>query len=176
MCCPCRKGRNLRTRTTTTDPLAGLKDGHPQPHAAQTALVETAAAGWGEGRGAAPQTDWKPQRLGANPPDALRALRTDAEGGVLGACGVPVELIMARSDGAAVREAWRRFAFSTLAPLGGIIAAELASKLDQPGLEITFDRLFASDITGRARAFASMVNGGMDIERAAGLSGLLAGE
>ena len=49
-------------------------------------------------------------------------------------------------------------------------------KLDRPGLALSFDRLFASDVTGRARAFASMVNGGMDIERAAGLSGLLAGE
>ena len=34
----------------------------------KTALVETAAAGYGEGRGAAPQADWKPQRVGANPP------------------------------------------------------------------------------------------------------------
>ena len=33
--------------------------------------------------------------------------------------------------------------------------------------------LFASDLSGRARAFASLVKSGMDIERAAGLAGLL---
>ena len=142
----------------------------------KTALVETSSAGWGEGRGAAPQTDWKPQRIGANPPDSLRQLRGDAEMCLLGAMGVPVELISARSDGAAVREAWRRFAHSTLAPLGEHVAAEFAEKLDAPGLALDFSSLFASDITGRARAFASMVQAGMDVERAAGLSGLLAGE
>ena len=52
----------------------------------------------------------------------------------------------------------------------------MAAKLDVAGLALDFSSLFASDITGRARAFGSMVNGGMDIERAAGLSGLLAGE
>ena len=148
--------------------IAGLKG--------KTALVETTSAGFGEGKAAAPQVDYMPRRIGANPPDALRAIRSDAEGGILGACGVPVELIMARSDGAAVREAWRRFAHATLSPLGEMVAAELADKLDRPGLAVSFDRLFASDISGRARAFASMVNGGMEIERAAGLSGLLAGE
>ena len=66
------------------------------------ALVETTSGGWGEGRGAAPQSDWKPQRIGAAFPDSLRALRGDAEACILAACGVPVELITARSDGAAV--------------------------------------------------------------------------
>ena len=142
----------------------------------RTALVETTAAGYGEGRGAAPQSDWKPQRIGANPPDSLRQLRVDAEMCILGATGTPVELITARSDGAAVREAWRRYAHAFLTPIGGIVAAELGEKLDRPGLALDFSALFASDITGRARAFGSLVQGGMDIERAAALSGLLAGE
>ena len=142
----------------------------------RTALVETTAAGWGEGRGAAPSQDWKPQRIGSNPPDSLRQLRQDAEASTLGAIGVPVELISARSDGTAVREAWRRYAHAFLTPVGEIVAAELGEKLDAPGLALDFSSLFASDITGRARAFNSMVQGGMDIERAAGLSGLLAGE
>ena len=140
----------------------------------RTTLVETTSAGYGEGRGAAPASDWQPRRIGASPPDSLRQLRGDAEMCLLGAMGVPVELISARSDGAAVREAWRRFAHSTLAPLGEHVAAELADKLDRPGLALDFSSLFASDITGRSRAFNSMVQGGMDIERAAGLSGLLA--
>ena len=155
-------------------PLAGLKADIASLRG-KTALVETTAAGWGEGRGAAPSQDWKPQRIGANPPDSLRQLRQDAEAAVLGATGTPVELIAARSDGAAVREAWRRYAHAFLSPIGEIVAAEMAEKLDVDGLALDFSSLFASDITGRARAFGSMVQAGMDIERAAGLSGLLAG-
>ena len=139
-----------------------------------TALVETTAAGYGEGRGAAPQTDWKPQRIGASPPDSLRQLRVDAEMTTLAATGTPVELITARSDGAAVREAWRRYSHAFLQPIGRLVAAELAEKLDAPGLALDFSALFASDITGRARAFASMVQAGMDVEKAAALSGLIA--
>ena len=157
------------------DSLSGLKADIANLKG-RTALVETTAAGWGEGRGAAPSQDWKPQRIGSNPPDSLRQLRQDAEAAVLGATGTPVELIAARSDGAAVREAWRRYAHAFLTPIGEIVAAEMADKLDVAGLSLDFSSLFASDITGRARAFASMVNGGMGIERAAGLSGLLTGE
>ena len=156
-------------------PLAGLKRDVANLKG-RTALVETTSAGHGEGRGAAPASDWQPRRIGANPPDALRALRVDAEMCILGATGTPVELITARSDGAAVREAWRRYAHAFLTPIGGIVAAELGEKLDRPGLALDFSTLFASDITGRARAFNSLVQGGMDIERAAALSGLLAGE
>ena len=148
--------------------VAGLKG--------KTVLVETAAAGFGEGRAAAPAADWQPRRIGAAPPDGLQQLRTDAEASMLAASGTPIELISARSDGAAVREAWRRYAHAFLTPIGGIVATELADKLERPGLALDFSGLFASDITGRARAFASMVNAGMDVTKAAGLSGLLTGE
>ena len=35
------------------------------------------------------------------------------------------------------------------------------------------DELRASDLASRARGFASMVNGGMELDRAAALAGLL---
>ena len=54
------------------------------------------------------------------------------------------------------------------------MAAELADQLDTPSLRLDFPALFALDITGRARAFAAMVQAGMEIERAAALCGLLA--
>ena len=54
------------------------------------------------------------------------------------------------------------------------MAAELSEKLEAPGLSLDFSALFASDITGWARAFAPMVQAGMEIERAAALAGLLA--
>ena len=64
----------------------------------------------------------------------------------------------------------------SLRPVGEAVAAELADRLDRPGLALDFSALFASDITGRARAFASMVQAGMEIDKAAALSGLLTGE
>ena len=63
-----------------------------------------------------------------------------------------------------------------LRPSGEIVAAELADRLGTPGLRLDFSALFASDITVRARAFASMVQAGMNVEKAAALSGLLAEE
>ena len=44
---------------------------------------------------------------------------------------------------------------------------------DTPDLRLSIDRLFASDLIIRARAFRSMVGGGMDVAKAAALAGLL---
>ena len=137
-----------------------------------TALVETTTAGWGEGRSAAPQRDWQPVRIGANPPPVLATLRSDAAMSILAACGVPPSLSMPNSDGTAQREAWRRFLFSSVSPLARVVASELADKLDTPALRLAFDDLYASDLTGRARAFSSMVGAGMDVGRAESLAGL----
>ena len=138
----------------------------------QTRIVETTAAGYGEGREAAPRKDFEPKRIGADPPEALARLREDSGSSVLAACGVPVELIR-RSDGTGQRESYRRFLHSTLAPMGRIVAQELRAKLGVPDLSLGFNRLFASDLTGRARAFQSLVKAGMEIERSASLAGLL---
>ena len=137
----------------------------------RTLLVETTNAGWGEGRGAAPQTDLKANRFGAAPPNVLKDLREGAEITVYSACGVPPDLAEL-SQGTAAREAWRRFLHGTIAPVGRIVAEELSRKFEIP-IQLKFDELMASDISGRARAFQSLVGGGMEIERAAALAGLL---
>ena len=139
----------------------------------RTAFVETLAAGWGDGRMAAPRGDYEPKRLGASPPPTLATLRSDAAQAVLSACGVPVELLVP-GDGTGQREAWRRFLHGTVSPLASCVATELGAKLDAPTLTLGFDKLFASDLSGRARAFQSLVNGGMPVDQAAGLAGLLA--
>ena len=45
--------------------------------------------------------------------------------------------------------------------------------MDTPALALSFNRMFASDLSGRARAFQSMVGGGMDVQKAAALAGLM---
>ena len=115
-----------------------------------------------------------PVRIGPAPPSGMVDLRRDTALSVFGACGIPSELA-SNGEGTSAREAWRRFLHGTIQPIADQIAVECSAKL---GTEITisFDRLFASDLSGRARAFQSMVGGGMSMDKAAGLAGLLESE
>ena len=135
------------------------------------ALVESTASGWGDGTQGAPRRDLEQTRIGASPPDVLAVLRSDAALLVLALMGVPVTLLQ-RADGTALRESWRGFLHSSVQPVADLVAEELSAKLDKP-VSLSFDRLFASDLSGRARAFQSMVNGGLSTDKAAGLAGLM---
>lgn len=128
-----------------------------------------------DSRSQAPQSDWKTTRIGANPPATLTTLRSDIGRDILAACGVPPSLAAESSDGTAQRESWRRFLHSTIAPMGELIAYELSEKLEVD-VNLSFEKLFASDLSGRARAFQSMVGGGMDATKAAALAGLMEGD
>ena len=152
------------------DPLAALKVDIANLKG-RHALVETTAAGWGEGRTAAPMADYRPQRIGAHPPESLPTLRTDASMAVLSACGVPVSLVT-DADGTSQREAWRRFVMGSIEPLLGIVGQEIEAKLET---RVTFDlsSLWAHDLAGRASSFKALVTGGMALDRAAALSGLV---
>ena len=138
----------------------------------QMVLVDSTAGGYGQGPQQAPRRDLQASRIGADPPEVLATLRNDAAYAVLAACGVPPEMLRA-SDGTGRREAWRQFLFGSVAPVALSVAAELADKLDIPDLAFNHDAMSASDISGRARAFGSMVKAGMALDRAAALSGLL---
>ena len=139
--------------------------------AGQVALVESTASGWGDGSQGAPRRDLEQRRIGASPPDVLAVLRDSAALHVLALCGVPTTLLE-RSDGTALRESWRQFLHSSVQPVALIASEELSEKLDTP-LSLSFNRMFASDLSGRARAFQSMVGGGMPVDRAAALAGLM---
>ena len=154
------------------DPLAGLKADIAGARGAPV-LVETTTAGWGEGQAAAPQSDWKPRRVGAEPPATLQGLRGDSFGAVLAACGVPPSLVT-DADGTAQREAFRRFLTTSLEPLGELVAAEIGAKLETPGLRLRFESTYAHDLAGRAAAFAKLVGGGMALAEAVAVSGLVA--
>ena len=153
------------------DPLVSFKSDMAAAKG-RTLLAETTAAGWGEGRAAAPQADYKPQRFGASPPASLPSLRSQAAESVLSACGVPVSLVT-DADGTSQREAWRRFVMGSVEPLLAIVAEEVEAKLE---IRASFDlsSLWAHDLAGRASSFKAMIAGGMALDRAAALSGLVA--
>ena len=138
------------------------------------ALVESMKSGWGGASNSreAPVADWIARRIGAAPPAGLVNLHETASREVALCCGVPTALLAESPTGTGTREAWRQFLFGTVAPLGKLVADELSRKLGAP-ISLTWADLRASDLAGRARAFQSLVNGGMDVSRAAGLAGLM---
>ena len=131
-----------------------------------TGLVETMANAWGQGSSLAPRgPEWKPVRFGGDPPSELRELREDAAEAVVSTC-LPPGLAFGNTDGTAAREATRRWFHTSVAPMGKKVANELGTKLDMPGLTLTFPALeaFASDTVGKARVVGQLVGAGVDLE------------
>ena len=143
---------------------ADIKGGRGRLH-----IVDTTSAGWGDGTAAAPQRDWKSNRLGADPPESLGKLRSDVKNDIFGAYGIPSSI---HGTGGSARESYRQFLSSTIIPIAKIVIAELAVKLDTPTLALDFTELRAADIASRARAFKQLVDAGMDATKAATVAGL----
>ena len=157
--------RALKKLRTT---VAGLRG--------RTALVETMKGSWGADRADAPTADWRSTRLGFNAPDSAVSLCSDVSMAIMAATGCPPSLMVASSDGGAAREALRRWLHTTVGPLALMVQSELRTALDAPALKLSFDGLYASDLSGRARAFGSMVKAGLALDKAAALSGLMAAD
>ena len=154
------------------DPLGELK-ADVRTARGRALLVETVAAGWGEGRTSAPQRDWVASRLGPNPPESMATIRQDAFAAVLAATGTPPSLFV-DADGTAQREAVRRWHLGTVLPLARILEAELMAKLEA-GVRLRFDA-YPLDLAGRAQAFQKLVAGGVAVTEALATSGLLASD
>ena len=76
-------------------------------------LPKLVAGGWGEGkrRRARPRLATRPA-LERDPPETLKALRSDAGMSILTACGIPPSLVMANSDGTAQRESYQKIHYA----------------------------------------------------------------
>ena len=153
------------------DPLAMLKADIRQARG-KALLLETSAAAWGEGRTAAPQRDWQASRLGPMPPESMATIRKDAFEAVLAACGTPPSLFI-DSDGTSQREAVRRWHLGSVLPLARLLEHELTAKLET-GVRLKFDS-YPLDLAGRAQAFQKLVAGGVAVQEALIVSGLMAG-
>ena len=134
-------------------------------------LVKTQMDGAGD-RSAAPQQEWTAKRVGSMIPEHYGKLLDQAGTCVANAMGVPPGLLYLQADGTNQREAYRRFAHGSVVPVATLIAQEIADKLE---VEVKFDfsGLYASDVVGRASSFNRLVAGGMAIEEAARVSGVL---
>ena len=151
------------------DPLSSLRK-DIRDAKGRALLVETSAAGWGEGRAAAPQADWKQSRLGPSPTDAMVELARDSFARVLAACGCSPALFD-DSTGTTKREALRQWHLGVVVPLARQLETELSDKLDS-SVKLGFD-LYATDLAGRAQSFQKLVAGGVSVTDALVTAGLL---
>ena len=117
-----------------------------------------------------PQGNWKPVRLGADPPRALVELAENASREIYAAVGIPYSLVV-DGQGVGQRESYRRMLHSTIAPIARIAEAELSEKT---GVEIrlSFEALFGGDLAAKSRAVSSLTSSGVELERALVLVGL----
>ena len=127
------------------------------------------------GSGAATSRQWQAIEVSPDPSTGFNGLRSGAALDLLAAAGIPPGLLTASTDGTAQRESYRRFLHTVVLPWGLIVGGELSMKFGGD-VRLNFDGLMASDLSGRARAFQSMVGGGMDVAKAATLAGLMAGD
>ena len=135
------------------DPLAGLKT-DIKAAKGSALLVETTAGGWGEGAVNAPRADWKPTRLGPNPPEAFGQVAQDSFNRFLSAAGVPPGLFTAGADGTAMRESLRQWHMGVVRPLAKLLETELSDKF---GVAVTlkFDD-YPRDMVSRSQVFAKL--------------------
>ena len=169
------RGMLLPTPIDGADPTIATLKADLRGLRGKVALVESTSAGWAsDGTQTRPKGDWETRRLGAAPGAALVQLADLASREVYAACGIPLGIVI-DTEGTGQRESFRRLLHSTIMPLGRIVAEELSEKFETD-ISLSFDSLFAADLSGRARAFQSLVGGGMDLAKAAALSGLMEGK
>ena len=122
-----------------------------------------------------PGSAWKAARRGPEPTQAHVDLRSKTARDMLAAVGLSGALFDNRADGPARREAFRQALHALIQPWARLAEVEMSTKLEG-AVSLDFNRLFAADLSGRARASQSMVGGGRDVVRAAALAGLMEAE
>ena len=135
-----------------TDPLSGLK-ADIKDAKGSALLVETTSGGFGEGKTAAPQSDWVQRRLGPMPPDAMVKLAESAFARSLAAAGCSPSLFN-DADGTSKREALRQWHLGTVRPLARMLSAELTEKFGVP-IRLKFDN-YPLDQVSRAQVFSKL--------------------
>ena len=140
------------------DPLKDLKADIAKARG-KALLIETTAAGWGEGMSGAPRKDWQASRLGPNFPASMADVQGQAFTSVLAACGVPPGMFESKADGTAQREALRRWHLNLVLPLARLLEYELTMKLETP-VSLSFDN-YPLDMVSRATVIEKLTRAGV---------------
>ena len=113
--------------------------------------------------------EWNQRRLGFDAPENVRLWYESMHSTALSIMGVPPALYSPDADASAMREAWRLYIFTVVDPMAKIL--EGAAKRCNLEIDLNFDRLMASDVANRARAYGSLVDAGMDEAQAERVTG-----
>ena len=139
-------------------------------------LLEGTSAGFDDGRAqSGTRDDWKASRLGPMIPESSLVAFRDVQMAVANCCGIPPALMDSTAPGVSQRESWRRFYMGAVEPVAALIA-EVASEALEVEVSFDFSGTWAHDLTGRASAFQKLVSGGMEVEKAVQVAGLMVGE
>lgn len=149
-----------------SDPDAEIKAARGKP-----VLVESTRTGATLNRAAIPQDDWKPRRVGANPPESVVELRRDAEKSILRSCGIP-EALYESSGATSGQQAWRQFLHATLIPFVLRVQGQLRESLDLPELRLKMTRLTRTDVAHQSRVVSGLVKANVPLEQAMRIAGL----
>ena len=93
----------------------------------------------------APSRDWEPRRVGPEIPQANILFRDQTALGIIGALGVPPQLL--GGDSGSMREGYRQLQTIEVMPLARLAEEELSLKLETE-IRLNFDALSAIDING----------------------------
>lgn len=134
--------------------------------------------GWGRGGGATGRAtgggDPTPAVLRPDPASGIVTLRSASATEIAAALGIPTPLISPDAAGQGQREAYRRFALLTVAPMLNVAAGVLREALDMPALRLDVGPLGAIDTISRARVAKALVDAGWSRDQAAAAAGLVA--
>ena len=137
----------------------------------RTILTETTKGGYAD-RDTAPRRDWQPERLGAEIPQALVALRGQIETSILACYGIPAPLSgIGVTDGTAQREGLRRLWTLAIQPLADLIAEELSRVLERKVELSHASAAGTTDIAARARSVHVLTQSGLPLEAAMSIVG-----
>ena len=133
----------------------------------------TNAGAWGTAASGSPPAfvEALPRRIAPSWSDVLPQLRGDVAASLATACGIPPSLLSASPSPAVLREAQRELLAGTVEPLARLVEGELSRVLDAD-VRLTFERTRSADVTGRARAAASLVGAGATLQDALRMAGL----
>ena len=132
--------------------------------------VRTQQGGMGD-RTEAIRDEWRPKRVGQDPPENLLKLRQAAEYSVFAACGLPPALFSPDATDGVLREGQRQALHAFIEPAARFVEAEARDKLDVE-LRLDFDALRAADLRGRSQAIKALVEAGVPLDEALRRAGL----
>ena len=133
-------------------------------------VVRTLQGGLGD-RQEAIRAEYLQRRIGQDPPEMLLRLRQAAESTIYAAVGLPPSLFALDATDGVLREGARQALHAFIEPAAAWVVEEASTKLDV-ALTLTFDRLRASDLRGRAQAIKALVESGVSLDDALRRAGL----